>query len=148
VFTIKNNIIIILQFIILSILFSCNNVESYKSGAVQIRYTGVEEGEYGSVASFLLVNDSTETVEFWAYGEEFPHYSTEVLTDTGWIYLMWNWCGTGTSPVEFKPGDKMKFTTSLPNYNCTWRVLLGVSVVDSENYYTVKSNEIIYSIPE
>ena len=137
-----------LPLISLSFLFSCDTLESNESGTVKIIYSGIEESQNGSVAAFLLVNDTTETVQFWAYGEEAPLFSTEVLSDTGWTYLMYNWCGTGSSPIELDPGSKTKFTTSLPHYDCTWRVILGISVANSDKYYNVKSNEIEFSIQE
>lgn len=145
-FNYKNVLNIILFFISLSISISCDSVESNETGTVQILYNGIEKGEYGKAASFLLINDSTEIIEFWGYDEKSPLYSSEVLTDTGWTYLMWNWCGTGASPVKFSPGDRIKFITPLPNIDCTWRVILGVKVAESEEYYTVKSKEIVYSI--
>ena len=141
-FTIKNILNFILLFTFLLLVCSCDAVESNESGTLHIKYTGVEEGEYGTVATFLMGNDTTETISYLAYGEESPHYSTEVLTDSGWTYLMWNWCGTGTTPVDLKPGAKTKFTTALPDYECTWRVVLGISVVGSDKYYTLKSDKI------
>ncbi len=138
----------IMLFLSISILFSCDTVNSNESGTLHIKYIGIEKVEYGTVAAFLLVNDTTETINYLAYGEENPHYSTEVLTDSGWTYLMWNWCGTGTSPVHFEPGSKMKFTTALPRYDCTWRVILSVSVVSSDKFYTLKSENIEYSDPK
>ncbi len=137
---------IFLLFLSISILYSCDTVQSNSSGTLQIRYTGIEESDHGSVAAFLLVNDTTETVVFSAYEGGTPHYSAEVLTDTGWTYLMWNWCATGTSPTELKPGSKKKFTTSLPTYDCTWRVILDISVAESEKYYTLKSDVIEFTL--
>ena len=138
----------IMLFLSISYLLSCNTVENNEYGKVHIKYMGTEESPNGSVAAFQLVNDTTETIHYLAYGEGNPHYSTEVLTDSGWTYLMWNWCGTGTSPVDFEPGAKMKFTTALPMYDCTWRVILSVSIVSSDKFYTLKSEKIEYSVPK
>ena len=144
-----NNILnLVLVFISLFIAASCDTVESNEPGTLHINYNGIEEGEYGSVATFLIVNDSTETISYWGYDEKNPHYSTEVLTDTGWTYLMYNWCGTGTIPIELEPGTYSKFTTPLPSYGCTWRVMLGVSVLESEKYYTLKSDKIDHSVSD
>jgi len=147
-FSIKKHLILIPIILSASLFYSCDTVQSNESGTLHIKYTGIEEGEYGTVASFLIVNDTTATVNFWAYGGETPLYSTEVLTDSGWTYLMHSWCATGASSIEFKAGARKRFVTSLPNYDCTWRVILGVSIVDSEKYYTLKSDEIEFIVSQ
>lgn len=99
------------------------------------------------MASFTMVNDSPESIKYFAYDATSPHYSTEALADTGWAYLMWNWCGTGAEYFNLGTDLSFNFLVMLPNENCTWRVILNTTDMDDSNYRILRSESIEYSTP-
>jgi|GEM_PF-393393 len=96
-------------------------------GTVQLVYNGISTEESVTAANFTLYNDSTVTIHYFAYDENNLHYSSEVLSDTGWAYLFWNWCGTGAEYLPLEPQQEISFRTSLPPTSCTWRLLVNIS---------------------
>lgn len=139
----------------IGLLIECDSVTPKKLigndnpdyGTVHIVYNGITSEDHQSVASFSLINDSTEAIQYFAYSKHSLHYSTEVLTDTGWVYLMWNWCGTGASYYVLEVDSSVQFCTVLPQDNCTWRVLVDITDMEYENHYTLRSEEIDFSVP-
>lgn len=115
--------------------------------AVRIEYLGETSGTYADLASFNLVNDSTASIQYFAYDKISPHYSTEALTDTGWVYLFWNWCGTGAEYFELEAGASVEFTTLLPDTSCTWRVLVSVTDMSLTNGYILRSENLEFTRP-
>jgi len=114
------------------LLLSCESVETdmymeydgYPN--VRIEYNGITSNSDILQASFTLVNDSTASLQYYAYDIDSPHYSTEVLSDSGWVYLFWNWCGTGADWYPLEAGTSIDFNTTLPSHSCTWRVVLSI----------------------
>jgi hypothetical protein len=96
-------------------------------GTIQLVYKGVSTEESVTAANFTLHNDSTGTIHYFAYDENNLHYSSEVLSDTGWAYLFWNFCGTGAEYLPLEPTQEVSFRTSLPPNSCTWRLLVNIS---------------------
>lgn len=145
------------QFVKLSLLFvlviSCGlvdtqeSLEKLESGRAYISYNGIISNNGSLQASFTMVNDSAETIQYFAYASAQPHYSTEVLTDSGWVYLFWNWCGTGAEYFSLESGSSFEFTTNLPYESCTWRVMINVSGQEGANAHFVRSEGIEYMAP-
>ena len=138
--------------LLFAMVYSCEAPEDEKltnhsDELIRIDFLAVESTDQGDIASFLLVNDSTASVQYFAYDQTFPHYSTEVQNDTGWTYLFWNWCGTGADYWPLEPGAQVEFTTMLPQESCTWRVRLGVSDTELSTSYTLYSESIEYITP-
>jgi len=139
---------------LLSLLFiSCGIVdtkeprETLEIGQPYIIYNGIVSNNGSSQASFTMVNDSTETIQYFAYTPAEPHYSAEVLTDSGWVYLFWNWCGTGAEYFSLESDSSFEFTTNLPYESCTWRVMINVSDQEGTNTYFVRSEGLEYMAP-
>lgn len=136
------------------IMLSCGVVDTQETlkkeiaeGTPYVTYNGIVSEDGNSQASFTMVNDSTETIQYFAYSATAPHYSTEVLSDTGWVYLLWNWCGTGADYISLEPGSSFDFVTQLPYEDCSWRVLISVANLDYSNSYILRSEAIEYSAP-
>ena len=120
--------------------------ENFKS--VHLEYNGIIPTENGQMASFSMVNDSTHAIQYFAYSEEYPLYSAEALTDTGWTNLMWGWCGTGAEFYPLEPNSTIDFLGMLPTYSCTWRLVLDITDMDSVSSHRLRSENIIYTIPQ
>lgn len=139
--------------VILVSLISCDlfgpeeNLGNEVLDAVRIEYLGSTSSSYADLATFKLVNDSTSSIQYFAYDVSSLHYSTEVLTDTGWVYLFWNWCGTGAEYFELEAGTSIDFKTFLPDTSCTWRLLVSVSDMTGSNGYILYSENLDYSSP-
>ncbi len=124
--------LVLLTSLLFTGLLACESVEDERlfenspRSALQISYNGIQTEQGVSLASFTLINDSTESIQYFAYSQALPHYSTEELSDSGWVYLFWNWCGTGADWHLLDPGSMIEFTTPLPDHDCTWRVVLSV----------------------
>ena len=121
--------------------------ELFEPGRIQILYQGVTQTDPPQ-AHFLLYNDSTVTIQYFAYDVEDLHYSTETLTDTGWAYLMWNWCGTGAEYFDLRPQESIHFQTALPQESCTWRVLASITIPEQEYYGRLYSEALEYNTQE
>ncbi|NQV50590.1 MAG: hypothetical protein HQ507_08835 [Candidatus Marinimicrobia bacterium] len=141
------------SFIILTLIWNCEVVEPNEAitakdtDAIRINYNGITQDEGQSLASFSIVNDSTESIQYFGYDPQSMHYSTEMLTDTGWVYLSWNWCGTGASYYPLEPDSQIEFRTGLPSNSCTWRVLLNISDMELTTSHMLKSESIQYFAP-
>jgi len=135
-------------FTVLVTLISCNlfgpekTQENEGVDAVRIEYLGSSTSGNTDLATFKLVNDSTSSIQYFAYDITSLHYSTEVLTDTGWVYLFWNWCGTGAEYFELEAGSSVEFQTFLPDSSCTWRVLTSISDMTGSNGYILRSESL------
>lgn len=116
-------------------------------GRVQILYKGITTEDSIEWANFTLLNDSTVDISYFAYNANHPHYSTQMLSDTGWVWLMWNWCGTGASYLPLESGTSMDFRTGLPHLDCTWRVILGIHCDSGSNDFILGSDPIPYTTP-
>ncbi len=119
----------------------------FESGRVQLFYEGIQFSDSNEVASFILLNDSTVDVQYFAYSQTSLHYSTEVLSDTGWVYLFWNWCGTGAEYHVLESGSSTRFETHLPQEDCTWRVLVNIADMEHTMSYTLRSAGIEFTVP-
>ncbi len=149
----QNFKIIILAFMVSLVFLNCEAVAPDESlfledpEPVRIIYNGLAQEQNASLASFTLVNDSADSLQYFGYDQQSMHYSTEALADTGWTYLFWNWCGTGADYHILEPDNQVDFYTSLPNQSCTWRVVLSISDMDSSNTYLLKSESLLYIAP-
>lgn len=114
-------------------------------GIVQVIYDRVHEYEYGKVGQFTVYNDSTETVHFMGYGPGFPFYTSEVLRDTGWVAIIWGWCGTGAEIYGLDPEDSFVIEVSAPEEEGLWRVGFGIMDTLDWNHTQVLSDPIYYS---
>ena len=136
--------------ILFPLFIACDPLEDlthpqFKEGRVQVLYEGITTTGGGERAEFSLINDSTTTVEYFAYSVDQPHYSTEMLSDTGWVYLFWNWCGTGASNLELPADSSQTFYASLPYESCTWRMMISIWDPGAESGYILYSEPIIYT---
>ena len=140
-----------LLFMLLCTLVACSNPgeplidDTVESGKVQILYRGITQDIDGTWAEFTLVNDSTELLSYFAYDANHPHYSTEMLSDSGWTWLFWNWCGTGAEYFPLESGGRVDFKTSLPHIDCTWRVLVGATCNPDSGSFMLRSRSIDYA---
>ena len=141
-------------FVVMVLLVSCGlndpegNLEGERSGTVYMEYNGMVWAEGGFAPSFSLVNDSSATIQYFAYSETYPLFNAEALSDTGWTNLMWGWCGTGAEFITLEPDSSIKFMGFLPNYSCTWRLVLDIIEIDSVNSHQIRSENIVYTIPQ
>ena len=124
------------------------NLEQERLESIHLDYEGIVQLEWGQAASFNLVNDSTETIQYFAYSEDSPLYNAEVLADTGWTILWWGWCGTGAEYFDLEPGSEVAFYSMLPPTSTTWRLLLSVADPGEENYQWIRSENIHYTVPQ
>jgi hypothetical protein len=137
----------------LMLIWNCEAVDSedpislQEPGAVRIVYNGINQNGDQSLASFSIINDSTGSLQYFAYDFQSMHYSTEMQTDTGWVYLAWNWCGTGASYFPLEPQSQVEFHTGLPANSCTWRVLLSIADMDFTTSAILRSESIQYEAP-
>jgi len=139
--------------LILGVLTACNSVydPTFEDTKIlhspRIVYEGIQSEAGFSSANFTLRNDSTESITYFAYSENALHYSSEVLSDTGWVYLLWNWCGTGAEYLPLEAKAEVEFGTSLPPYSCTWRVLVTISGDEQEWAQLLYSEPLEYVKP-
>ena len=140
--------------VVMVLLVSCgiNNpeekLEGERSGTVFLEYNGMVSTRGGDVPSFTLMNDSTETIQYFGYSKIYPLFNAEAHTDTGWTHLMWGWCGTGAEYFNLDPDSSISFMGFSPNYSCTWRLVLDIVEIDSVNFRQIRSENIIYTILE
>ena len=138
---------------VLTFLVSCGimdsdeNLQREERSAIRLDYNGMVWAERGYAPRFSLVNDSTETVWYFAYGREDPFYNAEALSDTGWTNLMCGWCGTGAEFFALEPDSSVDFLTMLPTASCTWRLVLDITDTSYEHTHRIRSESIIYTIP-
>ncbi len=124
------------------------NLKGKDEGAIRLDYLGLEWAEGGFVPSFSLVNDSIEAIQYFGYAQSNPLFSAEALTDTGWTNLMWGWCGTGAEFYPLEPGSSIQFLGITPSNSCTWRLVLYITEMDSVTSHMIRSENIIYTIPQ
>ncbi|NQT64507.1 MAG: hypothetical protein HQ556_16210 [Candidatus Marinimicrobia bacterium] len=124
------------------------NLMNEGEGTIRLEYRGLEWAEGGFMPSFSLVNDSTETIQYFGYGVSYPLYNAEALADTGWTDLMWGWCGTGAEFYPLEPDSSIQFLGMLPSYSCTWRLVLYITEMDSVSSRILRSENIIYTLPK
>ncbi len=106
-------------------LFSCKNGVAPTSDSIQIMPTGKIEGEK---FEFVVRNNSSSPVWYNGYGKGSPIYITSVLSDTGWAFSSYAWCGTGVMDVKFEPNEAFKIAISKPNNNKDWNKKWRVSL--------------------
>lgn len=141
-------------FLILALLVSCGVVDNdeqltqQETELLYIDYLGIVSVDGGNAASFSLVNDSTDAIQFFGYSESFPLYNAETLSDTGWTNMMWGWCGTGAEFQVLEPDSSIHFLTVLPNSSVTWRLVLDISDMDSVHPRRLRSENINYTSPQ
>jgi len=119
--------------------------EQTENESVHLDYNGIIATDEGSLASFTLVNDSTHTIQYFAYSESTILYNEEALTDTGWTNLMWGWCGTGAEYYPLQPGESIDFEAFLPLSSCTWQLVLEITGTNLEYIGQIRSKNIIYT---
>lgn len=122
--------------------------EQTDNESVHLDYNGIISTDEGQVASITLANDSTHTIQYFAYSESFLLYNEEARTDTGWTNLMWGWCGTGAEYYPLQPGESINFEAFLPLSSCTWRLVLEIAGLNMEYIGQIRSENIIYNIIE
>lgn len=65
----------------------------------------------------------------------------EVLTDTGWTCVAWDWCATGAERQQVKPYETVNIETPLMRRNVKTRVGFGYQFDGEEESQTLLSNE-------
>ncbi len=141
-------------FVLMALLVSCGVVENdtplsqNDQGTIYIDYLGIVPVEGGTAAAFVLVNDSTEAIQFFGYSEDYPLYNAEALSDTGWTSLMWGWCGTGAEFYTVESNSRVEFLANKPTSSCTWRLVLDITHMDSVNFRRLYSENIFYEAPQ
>lgn len=111
---------------------SCDVVEpdekelDITSGVVQVIYESVEEQEYGKVGRFTVYNDSSQTVHYMGYAPASPFFTSEIHRDTGWVAVIWGWCGTGAKIYGLEPEDSFTLEIPAPEEAGLWRVGFGI----------------------
>ena len=133
-------------------LMACQDVEDtdlqtdLTAGRVQVLYTGVTQMNDTPLATFTVVNDSTDTLWYWGYAPESLLYGGECWSDTGWTSLFWGWCGTGTLPYDLPPQSQLAITTLMPDTACTWRLILNFHMNLTMDPLLVRSAPIEYQL--
>ena len=72
--------------------------------------------------TFRVINNRDKTLWYSGYQEGSPIYTTQVLSDTGWVYSGQGWCGTGLTMIEFSPGSSFTISVIKPESIRVWRV--------------------------
>ena len=125
-----------------------NGIDLEDMESVHIDYNGIIPTESGQIASFTIVNDSTQSIQYFGYSETNLLYNEEALADTGWTSLMWGWCGTGAAYYVLEPDSSRDFEAFLPLNSCTWRLVLEITDVNMENTRLLRSEPIQFTTTE
>ena len=124
----------ILFFSLISCLRDTNPINStVDNDGIIINSTGQSQD---GIYKFKISNTQESSVWYLGYQEHSPIYTTQVLSDTGWVYSGLGWCGTGLMKIEFNPGDSFMIDVKKPDTNRPWRagILIYINIEDNDRY--------------
>lgn len=118
---------------------SDSTVSTASDNTVSLTYITATESE----AELKLSNTTDNSILYLGYSKSTPLKRVEVLTDTGWATVAWDWCATGANRQEVKPNESVIVYAPVLRRNVTTRVLIGYHVQSEGEYVNLISNEFI-----
>jgi hypothetical protein len=97
----------------------------------------------GEQANLLLTNTTETPVYYLGFGKEHPLKKVEVLTDTGWCAVLWDWCGTGAELQEVPSHSSAVIIAPAQRHNIKTRVAFSITHAPDGAYEVLTSDEFI-----
>lgn len=97
----------------------------------------------GEQANLLLSNTTDTPVYYLGFGKEHPLKKVEVLTDTGWCTVMWDWCGTGAELQQIPSHSSAVILAPAPQRNVKTRVTFSITHSPEGEYSILTSDEFV-----
>ncbi len=131
-------------FILLPIIFfNCSDSITTPLPGDSVSLTYIESSEFTS--TLLLVNNTDESIFYLGYSKCSPLKRVEMLTDTGWVTVVLDWCATGAEQIELTTKENTTIQVPAVAKNRKARVILYYSTKTKTEEIELKSNE--YIIP-
>jgi hypothetical protein len=109
--------------------------------SVSLTFASVDEQQ----ATLILINSTDAPVSYLGFGQAHPLKTVEVLTDTGWSAILWDWCGTGAETQLVQPHSSVEIIAPVIRRNVTTRVTFGIIQQPDEAYRILTSN--VFFVP-
>ncbi len=128
----------------LSLLFTtCSDLVSTSSPDNTVSFTFIEATEFD--VKLLLTNNTTESVLYLGFSKSSPLKTVEVLSDTGWTVVIWDWCATGADRHEVKPNESAIILGPIIRKQVKTRISFGYQSTKNGDFRKLTSEE--YIIP-
>lgn len=102
-------------------------------------------GTTGEHVQLRLVNRTLDTLYYWGFSKSSPLKRIEILTDTGWSVLLWDWCATGAEQQAVSPMGAAIIDAPLLQHKTSTRLIMHYSRNYNGELRELKSQE--YIIP-
>lgn len=112
---------------------------SASGNSITLTYASVDNQQ----ATLTLSNSTDAPVYYFGFGQANPLKTVEVLTDTGWSAIIWDWCGTGAELQQVKPHSAAEILAPALRRNVKTRVTFSIAQSPEEEYHTLSSNEFV-----
>lgn len=112
---------------------------SASGNSVTLSYASVNNQQ----ASLTLINSTDAPLYYFGFGQANPLKTVEVLTDTGWAAIIWDWCGTGAELQQVKPHSVAEIFAPALRHNVKTRVTFSIAHSPEGEYRNLSSNEFI-----
>lgn len=121
-------------------MVSCSDPAS-PSAPLPVSLTFIDHSEFD--AKLLLKNNTTESLLYWGFSKSSPLKTVEVLSDTGWAVVVWDWCGTGAEQQEVKPNESVIIFAPIVKKNVTTRMAFSYRTPSNQEFIKLTSSEYI-----
>ncbi len=118
---------------------SDSSIAPVSDNTVSLTFIAATESE----AELELSNTTDSSIFYLGYSKSTPLKRVEVLSDTGWTTVAWDWCATGASSQEVLPNESVIVYAPVMRRNVTTRVLFGYHTQPEGDYVNLVSNEFI-----
>ncbi len=119
----------------------CSNLISPPSLDQPILLTFIDATEFD--VQLLLTNNSPNSVVYFGFSKSSPLKTVEILSDTGWSVVVWDWCGTGAERQEVKPNESAIILAPIIRKHVKTRVAFGYRSAENSEFTKLVSSEYI-----
>ncbi len=131
----------ILSAVLISLfIISCSDPAS-PSEPPPVSLTFIENSEFD--AKLLLKNNTTESLFYWGFTKSSPLKTVEVLSDTGWTVVAWDWCGTGAEQQEVQSNESVIIFSPFIRKNVKTRMAFSYRTEANQEFIKLTSSEYI-----
>lgn len=109
--------------------------------SVSLTFASVNEQQ----VTLILTNSTDAPVSYLGFGQAHPLKTVEVLTDTGWSAVLWDWCGTGAEMQVVQPYSSVEIVAPAIRRTITTRVKFGITQPPDDEYRLLTSN--VFFVP-
>lgn len=110
---------------------------SASGDSVSLLFASVDEQQ----ATLVLINSTNAPVSYLGFGQAHPLKTVEVLSDTGWTAVLWDWCGTGAELQTVQPYSSVEIIAPAIRRHATTRVKFSIILSPDEEYRVLTSDE-------